>query len=288
LLYDAAFDDDDVRAVRVALPEGGHVCVEVAGRGVPFLFVHGFFASGALYGRLLNGVGGLGFRTIAVDIPGHGESPGLTHNRHDLRAYTRALGSVLDELGVRRAVIAGHSLGGRLAAELAAERPERTLAVLLLGAAVGAPWDRLVSFMRIAPPALGMFGAAFAAELASTVPLSVLLRAARNPWGSAAAGLSLFAAGRSTDALERIRAAGLPVVVAHGTRDALVPFAAARDAAERTGGELVVAEGGSHSWLAHEPSTLRLLVEPLADGPLAFALRDPAGCYAPDSPVYVP
>jgi len=60
----------------------------------------------------------------------------------DLGAYRRFLAQVLDELGVGRAVFCGHSLGGRLLAEVTAAEPDRAIALLLVDAAVGQAWGR--------------------------------------------------------------------------------------------------------------------------------------------------
>jgi hypothetical protein len=55
--------------------------------------------------------------------------------------------------------------------------------------------------------------------------------------------------------LDDLRRAGVPVVVLHGERDYVVPLAAARDAARRSGGDLVVIRGGTHSWLLKDPES---------------------------------
>jgi hypothetical protein len=51
----------------------------------------------------------------------------------------------------------------------------------------------------------------------------------------------------------------------------VVPLAAARDAARRTGGELVVVHGATHSWLLQDPETLPAIVRELLDGDLGAA-----------------
>jgi hypothetical protein len=51
----------------------------------------------------------------------------------------------------------------------------------------------------------------------------------------------------------------------------VVPLAAARDAARRTGGELVVVHGATHSWLLQDPDTLPAVVRELLDGDLGAA-----------------
>src|SRR6478735_7305662 len=62
---------------RVTLPDGRHVGVAVAGRGVPLVVVHGFGAEGVLYAQTLSRLVGLGFMVVAVDAPGHGGTDAL-------------------------------------------------------------------------------------------------------------------------------------------------------------------------------------------------------------------
>ena len=61
------------------------------------------------------------------------------------------MGRVIDELGIRKAVLAGHSMGGRVVAQLAAQQPERTIAALLIDAIVGDQWDLMVNVFRVNP-----------------------------------------------------------------------------------------------------------------------------------------
>src|SRR5262245_17603772 len=55
---------------RVVLPDGRHVGVAVAGRGVPLVIVHGFGAEGVLYAQTLSRLVASGFMVVAVDSPG--------------------------------------------------------------------------------------------------------------------------------------------------------------------------------------------------------------------------
>ena len=61
---------------------------------------------------------------IAPEHPGSGESQGLEH-LEDLWDLVLYYNELLDALGVERATVVGHSFGGMVAAELAANNPER-------------------------------------------------------------------------------------------------------------------------------------------------------------------
>ncbi len=69
-------------------------------------------------------------RTIAVDLPGHGESPRWPAG-FSLTDCADAVVGVLDTLGVERAVWAGNSVGGLIVQAAALKYPERVQALVL-------------------------------------------------------------------------------------------------------------------------------------------------------------
>lgn len=73
-------------------------------------------------------------RVVAIDLPGHGETdkPGGTYTIDGCVAHVRGL---LDLLGIERAVIAGHSMGGMVATAFALAHPERVEAAILVNPA---------------------------------------------------------------------------------------------------------------------------------------------------------
>jgi esterase len=73
---------------------------------------------------------GLGFRMIAPDQRGHGESDHAASYHID--EYVRDALALLDHLGIDRAVVLGHSLGGVVAYALAARAPDRVLALVVI------------------------------------------------------------------------------------------------------------------------------------------------------------
>jgi lipase len=88
----------------------------------PVLVVHGVTNTGARYRRLAGDELGA-FRVLAPDLRGHGRStwdPPWTADRH-----VQDLVLALDEAGVGRAAVVGHSFGGLIGMWLAAAHPER-------------------------------------------------------------------------------------------------------------------------------------------------------------------
>lgn len=273
----------------VTLSDGHEVGVAICGRGVPLVLVHGFTAEGMLYAQTLSRLVGTGFRVIAIDTAGHGGTLGLPTGGASMEDYTRLLGRALDELGIRRAILVGHSMGGRLVTELAAQEPERAIAVVLLDAIVGATWDRMVGLFRVAPPLLAGVGGVLVVDSIATLPLlrdpaqaaklgrllaPVLAGHLRRPWRMMGPAVSILRSKGSGWMLERLAIEGIPLVVIHGERDLAVPLATARDAAERGHGTLVTVEKAGHSWLLRDPRTLPAILDGLILSDVGEAIYD--------------
>ena len=89
------------------------------------------------------------FRCVLVDFPGFGESdePPVPWTVGDYAAEVVALA---DRLGATEFALVGHSFGGRVALETAAEHPERVRALALVDAAGLKPRRKPSYFLRVA------------------------------------------------------------------------------------------------------------------------------------------
>ena len=272
---------------RVVEVDGRRVGVATAGRGTPLVMVHGFGVESLLYAQPLARLVGLGFRVYALDIAGHGatDSVGMCAA---LDGYCDLVERTVEQLGIQRALFMGHSMGGRIVAEVVARDPQRAIALVLLDPIAGASWDAMRPWLRWFPPALALYGAAAVVDVTSTLPALVDARQAikigrrvrqsvrsivTEPWNGLMAGAAVLRATPSVDTLERVGADGVPSVVIQGSADLLVPESAARDAAARLGATYVSVEGGRHSWMVRDPEALPAIVETLLDGVLGDAMR---------------
>src|SRR3954469_10103113 len=72
-------------------------------------------------------------RVVAPDLPGHGQSD-RWHAPADvtIEMYRDAVGTVCAQLGLERAVLLGHSMGGLVALAAAAAWPERVAGLVLV------------------------------------------------------------------------------------------------------------------------------------------------------------
>ncbi len=87
------------------------------------VLLHGKNFMGAYWRQTIKYLSGLGYRVIVPDQIGFGKSskPSLHYSFHQLATNTRHL---LDTLGVSKAIVVGHSMGGMLATRFALMYPE--------------------------------------------------------------------------------------------------------------------------------------------------------------------
>ena len=73
-----------------------------------------------------------GYRTLAVDLPGHGKSGG--HGMQSISGYADSLREWMDAIRLEKAAFVGHSMGSAVILRLALENPGRVSALGLIGA----------------------------------------------------------------------------------------------------------------------------------------------------------
>lgn len=129
--YDVAVAGGALRAARAGPPPGEADAVVLA--------VHGVTSSLEVWrsvARELSAVTRLAL--LAPDLRGRGRSSTLP-GPYGIAAHLADLVDVLDDAGVQRALVVGHSLGAFVAAGLAAEHAERVSGVVLLDGGLPAP-----------------------------------------------------------------------------------------------------------------------------------------------------
>jgi pimeloyl-ACP methyl ester carboxylesterase len=125
-------------------------------------------------------------QTIAVDLRGHGDSPGSAAEC-SIERYGADVAEVMQALRLPPAILVGHSMGCRVAIEAALQAPAHTAAVILVDGSQFAPAMAAVLRQRFAEPdgyatlADGLFNDMFTANSDRQVVASVVARAGRLP-----------------------------------------------------------------------------------------------------------
>ena len=98
---------------------GGRLAYEACGDGPPVVFLHGLTFNRTTWRPIVERLSDR-FACIAIDLPGHGDSPGPPRTLAEVAAVVHDL---LAELGIDRPVVVGHSMAAGIASLYAASYP---------------------------------------------------------------------------------------------------------------------------------------------------------------------
>ncbi len=256
------------------------------GRGSPVLFIHGLGSSGYIEWRFNLDAAAEGHRVFAPDLPGFGRSE-KPRARYGVPYFTRFIQRYMQARGLRTAAVVGTSLGGRIALELALDKPERVSKLVLVNAlGFGRPKVH-VSYGLVTIPRLGEAVMNVARDALHWVPSQMIRRVAGRLSGAshdlkrtmddaylenlrelyAAEGYhdaylatvrslvtpkALF--GGPHDVTDRLSELKMPVQLIWGADDPLFPVAhATRAHSMIKGSKLAVIEGAGHTPQAERP-----------------------------------
>jgi pimeloyl-ACP methyl ester carboxylesterase len=156
-----------------------------AGSGPPVLVLHGWGAKIEAVDPIIRGLQGQ-TAVYAVDLPGHGETdpPPEPWGVTEFSDWTRAL---MDQLGLERPSIVGHSHGGRIAIHLAAHHPDRVDKLLLVDAAGIRPKRGLTYYRKVALAKTAKHAARFLGPPGKALQKRVFARTASSDYANAGA-----------------------------------------------------------------------------------------------------
>ncbi len=114
-----------------------HLHYNTHGEGEPLLWLHGALGLGSDW-RFVFGEPPAGFRLIAPDLRGHGQTTGA-HATYSFAHAADDMFALLDSLGIDRVNIVGLSGGGITALHMATRRPERIKRMVVVSAPASFP-----------------------------------------------------------------------------------------------------------------------------------------------------
>jgi len=258
--------------------------------GEPLLLLHGFMGSSDAWSHLAARLSSRR-RIFAIDLPGH-EVPrpeGDPPARITVEECAAHVLRFLDELGIRRVVLLGYSMGGRVALRFTLDHPERVRALVLESASPGIadPTERAARRAsdealaeRIERDGLEAFVDAWMAQpilATSRLPPDVLareraMRMRHRPEGLAASlrGMGQGAMAPMWDALPLLR---VPALLLAGELDAKYRDIAAKMAARMPHARMAVVPAAGHRLHLDAPDAFTELVDRF----LTELDRDPQG-----------
>ena len=208
------------------------------GSGPPLVLLHGVGHRRQGFGAVIDRLSPHR-ELILVDLPGHGESPPLVlDGRPAVEVLLESVLGLLDDLGLERPHFGGNSLGGRLALEAgAAGRAASVTALSPAGFFRGQADVRyarsLCSAMQVAGKALGPVAPVLLRSTAGRAVVygAVIRRPSQLTPEQARGDMTAFVAAgdalkvilAEADKFTRVIPAGVPVTIAWGAQDRLLP-----------------------------------------------------------------
>jgi len=141
-----------------------------AGSGPPVVLLHGVFGAAQNWGTIQSALAP-DHRVIALDLRNHGASPHAS--AMDYSEMAADVAQTLGALGVPRAAVVGHSMGGKVAMMLALNAPavvERLVVVDIAPVTYAPSLRATAAALQALPVAPGLTRRAADAALAATIP----------------------------------------------------------------------------------------------------------------------
>jgi pimeloyl-ACP methyl ester carboxylesterase len=119
-----------VARLRYRTVHGHRRAFRMVGNGPPVLLIHGIGDSSETWAPVIPGLA-QHYRVIVPDLLGHGNSD-KPRADYSVGAHANSMRDLLSVIGVDRATLIGHSLGGGVAMQFAYQYPERTDRIVLV------------------------------------------------------------------------------------------------------------------------------------------------------------
>ena len=245
--------------------DGLNIAYARAGAGIPLVLLHGYPLDRSIWDLLLPLLEH-DFDLLMPDLRGFGESDVADPGR-SLASYAADVLALMQQLGLIKAHVVGHSMGGYVALAFARHYPESTAGIGLVSSQTAADpperkAGRYASARRILAEGVAPVAETMSAQLTGVPAIQASLR--KLILGQRPAGLAfaLEAMAERPDSTAVVTSSAKPVVIVHGDADALIAVDRAREIKDALPAAHYVELGG----VGHMP----MLEDPRA---VAHALR---------------
>jgi pimeloyl-ACP methyl ester carboxylesterase len=135
----------------------GDVSTLEAGSGPAVVMLHGLGGTKQSFLPTVAALAPAGYRTIAMDLPGFGDTDKPLGASYDAAFFARWVEALLDALNIERAHVLGHSMGGRVALEMGFRYPDRVESLMLMTPSLAWRRDRpWATWLKLLRPELGV------------------------------------------------------------------------------------------------------------------------------------
>jgi 3-oxoadipate enol-lactonase len=212
--------------------DGVNLAYARRGRGTPLVLIHGYPLDHSIWDPIAPFLEH-DFDLIIPDLRGFGESDVMEADDSILE-YASDLAGLLTHLKIKKALIAGHSMGGYVALAFARDYEERVAGLAMVSSQMAADAPerkqaRYASAKDVVENGVGSVVEAMAPKLSAQAELQEFAReliGKQQPLGIFSA---LYAMADRPDSSDIFAGFPFPVVIIHGNADALIPVERGRE-----------------------------------------------------------
>ncbi len=237
------------------------------GKGTAIVLLHGFLENRLMWEFFISELSKK-YRVIAIDLLGHGQSECLGYI-HTMEDQADMVHEILSELRIKKAIFAGHSMGGYIALAYAELYPEMVKGIALVNSTSRADSDERkqnrdraikavkkdhTAFVRLS--IANLFSESNRERLAGEIE-QVKIQALQTPLQGIVAALEGMKMRKDREVL--LHFGPYPVVLVLGKNDPVLPYAENAAQADGTKAQLVTFPDGHMSLIENRDALLQTL-----------------------------
>ena len=233
------------------------IAYERRGQGTPLVLVHGYPLDHSIWDKLAPLLEKR-FDLIIPDLRGFG---GSENGEKDagMTDYAQDLAGLLDHLSIRKALVAGHSMGGYVALAFARVYPSRTLGLGLVSSQALADSSerkagRYQQAQSVLTAGVGEVAEGMSVKLTTDPHLQIAMKELIRRQRPEGLAVALRAMADRPDSMAFLPGFDFPISIVHGLEDQLIPIERAREvrALVKTG-HLFEIKGSGHMLMLEKP-----------------------------------
>ena len=220
------------------------------------LMLHGYGASSKVWKHQLDEFPKLGGATIAPDLRGWGDSQKPRDpKQYRLQNYVSDVENLVEELKLRKIVLAGSSMGGMIAQEFCLDNPNKVSALVLVGTRAKTRTDMPEQIQEVKEEWKNLLRETVRKSFAQNVKKSLMNSALKEGQETTrACALGSLLGFRNIDFENRLREIKIPALIVFGDEDQITPTSEGKNLSEKIPrSEFEIIKGAGHLAMLEKP-----------------------------------